>query len=347
MSYFLRKLALVLALMAGSSVLGSGFAAEIDPGLIERAKKEGEVTFYTNIIVNQLARPMADAFEKKYGIKVNISRADSQATILKLVNEARAGKTVVDVWNLSSGLSALVEAGVAKPFKAVNAAEIPNLYKDPSGIWVATNLYVLTPGYNTQMVAKGDVPKTFEDLLDPKWKGKLAWKPNDISGAPGFIGNVLTSMGEEKGMAYLRRLAAQEPVLVEASARAILDRVIAGQYPIALQIFNHHAVISAQKGAPSAWIPMSPATVAVQVTGLTKDAPNPNAGLLLIEFMLSDEGQKIFQTAEYLPANPRFKALTPELKPEEGGFSATVLTPDKLDEGLDNWNKVFRDLFRK
>jgi iron(III) transport system substrate-binding protein len=203
----LRLLALVAGLVATAAV--NAGAAGLDASVIEKAKKEGEVVFYTNLIVNQVVRPLAAAFEKKYGIKVTFSRADSQATILKLVNEARAGKTQVDIWNLSSGLKNLVEADVIGKFNAPSSAEYPKEYRDANGYWVATNVYVNTPGYNTNLVPANEVPKTYQDLLAPKWKGKLVWKPNDISGAVGFIGNILTSWGEDKGMAYLRQLGAQ------------------------------------------------------------------------------------------------------------------------------------------
>ena len=101
-------------------------------------------------------------------------------------------------------------------------------------------------------------PKSYDDLLLPYWKDKMVWKPNDISGAPGFIGNVLLSMGEERGMDYLRRLSKQNIKMVNASARAILDQVIGGEYAMSLQIFNHHAAISAKKGAPVDWVRLNP-----------------------------------------------------------------------------------------
>src|SRR6266540_461703 len=270
-------------------VSGETWAAGLDPGVVEKAKKEGEVTFYTNLIVNQVVRPLVAAFEQKYGIRVNVSRADSQATVLKLINEARAGRNQVDIWNLSSGLKSLIEAGVIAQFNAPSAAEYPPNYRDAAGRWVATNVYVNTPGYNTNLVPPKDAPKTYEDLLAPKWKGKIAWKPNDVSGATGFIGNILTSRGEEQGMAYLRALARQ---------------------------------------------------------GITKDAPHPNAALLFIEFMISQEGQKIFQAAEYLPAHPKVPALTPALKPDGGGFKATILSPETIDQGFDRWTQIFNQLFR-
>jgi ABC-type Fe3+ transport system substrate-binding protein len=314
-------LAAGLALFAASSAAG---AVDIDPALIAKAKAEGQLVFYTNLIIDQIVRPLAQAFEAKYGITVNFTRADSQATILKLVNEARAGRTMADIWNLSSGYKVLRSADIIAPFKAPDAAGLPEQYRDPAGYWIATNLYVLTPGYNTDLVPKGQVPMTFADLLDPKWKGKLVWKPNDVSGAVGFIGNVLQSMGQAGGMAYLKQLAAQDVNLLDMSARAVLDRVIAGEYPIALQIFNTHAVISAKKGAPVDWIRMEPATLTFQFAGLTKSPPHPNAGLLFLDYMVSPEGQKIFQDAGYLPARADVPATVADLTPAGGGFKADL-----------------------
>lgn len=338
--------ALALLLIASAAAPTSLRAEVVDPALVAKAKAEGSVVFYTNLIVDQVVRPLATAFETGYGIKVAFTRADSQATILKLSNEARAGRTLADVWNLSSGFKELKDSHAIVAFSVPSSAAYPPGYKDKSGYWVATNIYVNTPGYNTDLVPKGTEPKTFTDLLDPKWKGKLVWKPNDISGATGFIGNVLTSMGEAQGMEYLRRLSAQNITLVDASARAILDRVIAGEYPIALQIFNTHAVISAKQGAPVDWVAMQPVTLTLQLIGQTSNAPHPNAALLFIDFMLSGAGQKIFQSAGYLPAGPDYPASVSGLKPDDGGFTATKLDPEDIDANLNHWDEVFHQLFR-
>jgi len=205
---------------------------------------------------------------------------------------------------------------------------------------------VLTPGVNTSLVPVAQRPKTYDDLLAPYWKDKIIWKQNDLSGGPGFIGNVLTFMGEARGMEYLRRLARQNIKMVNASARAILDQVIAGEHPMTLQIFNHHAAISAQKGAPVDWLRLDPVTVTPGLLGLTKGAPHPNAGLLFVEFLTSQEGQRIFQKANYLPARPDVPPLLPGLVPEQGGFTATVLTPAITDKAIDHWDDVLKQLFR-
>jgi iron(III) transport system substrate-binding protein len=125
-----------------------------------------------------------------------------------------------------------------------------------------------------------------------------------------------------------------------------LDQVIAGEYPMALQIFNHHAAISAGKGAPVDWVRLSPVTVTPDLMGLTKNAPHPNAGLLFAEFMTSPEGQAIFQKANYLPARTDVPPLIPDLIPERGGFTATVITPALTMKSMAHWDKVFNDLFR-
>ena len=167
-----------------------------------------------------------------------------------------------------------------------------------------------------------------------------------MTGAAGFIGNVLVTMGEDKGMAYLRKLAKQQIIPVSASARKVLDQAVAGEYPIALQIFNHHTVISAKKGAPVTWVKMEPVTNVISAIGLIKGSPHPNAGKLLIEYMLSLEGQKVLQTANYLPAHPDVPAKVPSLKPKEGGYKVNVMSQKMVHRNLKKWKKIHADLFR-
>ena len=119
-------------------------------------------------------------------------------------------------------------------------------------------------------------------------------------------------------MLYLRELSKQRIANIGSAAREVLDQVIAGEYSLALQIFNHHTVISAKKGAPVDWIKMEPVTGTLSVISVHKSAPHPNAAKLLVDFITSSEGQNIFRDAEYLPADPTVPALTPSLKPDAG-----------------------------
>ncbi|MGE5536992.1 MAG: ABC transporter substrate-binding protein [Gemmatimonas sp.] len=342
-----RRVIPILAAFAAVFAV-SGTARAVDPAIVDAAKKEGEVVWYTTLIVDQLVRPASSAFEKKYpGIRVRYVRNNSTETAIKIINEAKAGRMQADVFDGTNTSEVLKKEGLVEAWMPDSAKDWPRDVADPDGWWVATNVYVLTPGFNTELVKKGTEPRTFDDLLDPKWKGKMVWNGSvSTSGGPGFIGNVLSFMGEEKGMAYLQKLSGQRIANLDVSARQVLDQVIAGEYPLALQIFNHHTVISAKKGAPSDWIKMEPATVVLQVASVAKGAPHPNAGKLLLDFLVSDEGQQFFRKADYLPASPRVEAPDPSLKPEGGHFKATVFSPGDVEERMPTWKKIFDQYFR-
>ena len=239
---------------------------------------------------------------------------------------------------------ALLKANLVDKFVPSAADKYPLTLRDAEGRWNALIVYFLTPGINTEMVKKDEI-KTAQDLLNPKWKGKIAWSTVPSSGSGVYVGSVLQTMGEDKGMEFLRALAKQDIVNVDATNRAILDQVILGQYAIALSIFNHHALLSEQKGAPVTWLKVEPIPAPTHSIGLVKNAPHPNAAKLLIDFLLSEEGQKTFAAVEYIPAMPSVPAKTPELKPEAGGFKANFLSPATVTENLDRWVKIKKELF--
>ena len=333
--------AMIAALIAGTPALAA------DPALIAAAKKEGELTWYTTQIVNQFARPAAEAFQKKYGVRVNYIRADSNEVTLRLQNEGKAGRVMADVFDGTGATAALKAANLVAKYIPESANRLPDRYKDKDGYWVATNLYVLTPGFNTDLVKKGTQPRTFEDLLDPRWRGKIAWNSSVTpSGAAGFVGVVLAHMGQEKGLAYLRQLSGQKIVGLQVAARQVLDQVIAGEYAIALNIFNNHAVISAMKGAPSAWIPMEPALAVFSCLSLTAGAPRPNAGKLFIDFLMSEEGQKLYRDADYLPVDPAVQPKDPALRPGDATFRAVFMTPEEIHDNLPKWGAIYKDIFQ-
>ena len=332
---------------AAAFMMSCASAGAADSAVIEAAKKEGRVVWYTTLIVNQVVIPLKTAFEKKYpGVTLDYSRNDEGPTAIRLMNEAKAGRVQADVFDGLTVNVPLKREGLLARIDVPNAADYPAEMKDADGTWHALLLFVFGPGYNTTMVSKADAPKTYQDLLDPKWKGKMAWNPSSSAGAIGFVGNIMMSMGPDKGMDYLKSLAKQNVVNVEASSRAILDQVIAGEYPMGLMMFNNHTVISARKGAPSDWSPLEPVPVAFDSLGIMKDAPHPNAARLLVEFLLSDEGQAVLKDADYLPANAKIPAIKAGLRPQDGGFTATWMRPDVVDPQMANWQRIVKDLFR-
>jgi ABC-type Fe3+ transport system substrate-binding protein len=225
-----RIFAVAIAALLGCGPAHVTAAYAIDAAVIDAAKKEGEVVWYSTQIINQLVRPIAAAFEKKYpGIKVRYTRANATEVAVKILTESRAGRPQADVFDGTSTVVPLKQEGYVLQWLPEAAKDYPDLYKDPQGYWIASNLYINTPGYNTALVPKGSEPHTYQDLLDPKWSGKIAWNSlPSTSGGVGFIGTVLAEMGDDKGMAYLRAFAKQKVANVPAAARQVLDQVIAG-----------------------------------------------------------------------------------------------------------------------
>jgi iron(III) transport system substrate-binding protein len=322
-------------------------AEAADAAMIKAAKKEGQAVWYTTLIVSQMVRPAVAAFEKKYGVKVKYARANSSTTAIKILNEHKAGRVQADLTDGTSTPGALIKEGIIDAWLPDGVKNYPSYMVDKGKRWTTTNIYVLTPAYNTNLIKPGTQPKTYEELLNPKYKGKITWNGGpSTSGSAGFVGTILGAMGEKKGMDYLKKLAKQNIAAQSASARKVLDTVIAGEYSICLQCFNHHSVISQKKGAPVNWYAIEPATVVLHLVAKIKNSPNPNAGKLLFDFLVSDEGQAIFQKAGYLPANPKFPAKTANLKPEGGGFQAQYLDPGFIDKNTPRWLKIYSDLFR-
>jgi ABC-type Fe3+ transport system substrate-binding protein len=323
-------------------------AADSDPAMVEAARKEGTVVWYSGMIINQIVRPLVDAFEQKYpGIKVQYSRASGSDNALKIINESRARRPLADVFDGSTAFIALVDAGLIAPFRPAEADRYPADRKDPDGLWTAPNVYYYTAAYNTKLVPAAEAPQTYDDLLDPKWKGKIAWTYDlTVGGPPGFIHNILTSKGQEKGMAYLRAFAKQQPVVIPAAQRVVLNKVISGEYPLALMTLSYHSTISAAQGAPVQWLKMPPMVMSVNTLSLLKTAPHPNAARLLIEFLLSRQAQEIMAANDYMPADPTVPVKVPDLQPEHGHFAVTAVSPAEQKAGLAKWTAIYNELFK-
>jgi ABC-type Fe3+ transport system substrate-binding protein len=346
-SHSIRATLLALSLFFAGS---AAFAADVyqpDPKLVEAAKKEGQVLLYTTHIVDQIVRPLIKGFQTYVpGVDVKYVRGDGLSLTVRLTNEARANRVQSDIWCLVDSVGQVLQNGFAEEFEVPSAKELPQALVDPKHRWIATNIGVRSAAYNTQLVPKEFAPRSYQNLLDPRWKGKIVWNPKSMTGAWGFIATVIKSMGENEGMSYLRKLAKQDVVPLPIAIRAVLDRVIAGEYAIGLEMNNTHAAISEAQGAPVKWVPLDPVSQTLQVAGVTKGAPHPNAAKLFLDFMVSRTGQEIFRDNDYLPMHPDINAKIPELRPEQGGYRAVVYSPDEIDTESVRWAKIYEELFR-
>jgi ABC-type Fe3+ transport system substrate-binding protein len=318
--------------------------------LIEGARKEGQVVIYSALIVSQAMRPIADKFGKKYPfVKISHWRADSEDIASKLSAEVRANNVVADVFEGTGVGEIAVAAGLTQPYSTPAIEAFPVEYRDPGGMWTPTRLSYYSIAYNTRLVPADKVPKNYDDLLDPQWKGKMAWRIGSASGTPLFLSNLRLAWGEDKARAYFDKLKEQKIVNFGAgSARTLVDRVIASEYSIALNIFAHHPLISKGKGAPVNSKLLDPVASTAATMGVVKGAKHPYAAMLLIDYILSKEGQAILSSAEYFPADPAVPPL-PSLAsvvPKTAGVPENFIGPDKLTKYTDSSEEIFRTLFR-
>src|SRR5262249_24588924 len=193
--------------------LASAHAAEPyrpDPALLDAARKEGQGLWYTTLIVDQIVRPLIKSFHAQVpGVEVKFIRIDSGQQVVRLMNEAKVGRVQAALWAVIDGATPLIQNNIAAAFDIASARGLPPTVADPNRRWIATNLATRSLGHNTALVPADKAPKSYQDLLDPRWKGAFFWNPNAMTGALGFIATVLRHMGEEACLAYLRHLARQ------------------------------------------------------------------------------------------------------------------------------------------
>lgn len=338
-----------LALAAGLAGIGApGPARAADAALIAAALQEKQLVWYSIQVLDQVERPMAEAFEKKYpGIKVQYTQSAPPELVSRVINEAKANRRLGDIADGPTSVTTLKAAGLLAKYLPDSAKGYAPELRDPEGYWVATNVTVTMPAYNTKLVPPGTEPKTLQDLLDPKWRGQIAWSTQvGIPTSAGFVGMVLKEMGQEKGMTYLKELQKQKVANLPVAARQVLDQVISGEYKIGLAIYSQNVQFSIDQGAPVKWINMEPVVTSPSVVAIIADSPHPNAAKLFEDFELSEEGQKIFQKGGYIPAHPNVPALVADMKPEVSKARALNIPPEQgVRESL-SWKKTFDEIFQ-
>jgi ABC-type Fe3+ transport system substrate-binding protein len=318
--------------------------------IVDGAKKEGQVVLYSAMIVNQALRPLADAFMKKYPfVKMSFWRGDTEDIIEKLSAEERANNIVADVAEGTGVGDLAVAAGLTQPYETPLVADVPERYRDAANRWTYTRISYFSAASNTKLVSLDQAPKSYDDLLDPRWAGKIGWRVGTASGTPLFITAIRLARGEEAATAYFRKLARQKLInFGSGSARTLVDRVIAGEVPIALNIFAHHPLISKAKGAPVDSQLMDPVPSTAGTMVIPKGVRHPYSAMLLADFMLSKEGQQIFADADYFPIrtdvapNPALASVIPE----RAGVQELFIDPDRLNRYTESSEKIFEELFQ-
>jgi ABC-type Fe3+ transport system substrate-binding protein len=317
--------------------------------LLEGARKEGQVMVYSSMIADQALRPLIDGFQKKYPfMKPQYVRDDPPQQLQKMMAEARSGHMVADVLESTSLEVPIRAANINQPFWSPEIEAYAPERRDPQNFWAPTRFSYLGACYNTNLVKPADLPKSFDDYLDPKWKGRTVWS-GTVIGAMLFITGVRNFMGEEKARGYLEKLAKNDIVTIPSANRVIVDRVMAGEYALCLDAFLHHPIISARKGAPVAPLPLDPVLTVVSSVMLPKAPPHPYSAMLFIDYLLSKDGQARLRDAEYFPARPDVPAL-PDLDkivPHKIGLKENFIDPVKINKELPKSRAIYQELFVK
>ena len=300
--------------------------------IVEAAKKEGALTLYTTIAEKDLPI-VIKPFEAKYGIKVNVWRAGTDKVLQRTLAEAAAKRDEVDAVHFGSPeMEALAREKVlmtvkSPTYKLLTPGSVPAHQQ-----WAATLLSVWVQAYNTGVVKKEDLPKTYADLLHPRWKGKLGLEAKNQDW---FQTMVEIMGGGDKGLKFFSDLVAGNGVSPRKGHTLLNNMVVSGEVPLALTVYNYMPEQAKKKGAPIDWFVLEPAVARSNAVGVAARAKHPHAALLFHEYMLTD-AQPLLLGIDYVPTNT---TVPTPLK----GVKIIITDPIRsLDEAA-KWEKLFDD----
>jgi iron(III) transport system substrate-binding protein len=341
-----RLSALTLAILP---LLGGGAAAQAptvaEPAgysgpdrmarLLEGAKKEGTLTLYTSVTVEDMGALTA-AFEEKYGVKVKVWRASAENVLQRAVIEARAGRFEADAFELGGReMESLHREKILQEVKTPALAELFPQAILPHGEWVGTRLNIFAFAYNTNLVKKDEAPKGYQDLLDPKWKGRLGIEAEDYD----WLATLAAEMGEEKTTKMFREIVAKNGISVRKGHTLLTNFVASGEVPMALTNYLYKADQLKNGGAPLDWFILPPAVARVNGAGVARRAPHPHAAVLFLDFMLTD--------AQKIMAERSFTTTNTKVKPLPAGIDLKLTNSAQMLDESAKWSKLYDELFVK
>jgi iron(III) transport system substrate-binding protein len=302
--------------------------------LIDAAKKEGELSVYH---AYPRLSTIVEAFGKKYGIKVKTWRAGSEAILQRVATEARGGRFEVDVvQNNAPENEALHREKLVQEVRSPFLADLIPQAVPAHREWTGITLDVWTAAYNTDKVRKDELPKTYQDLLDPKWKGRLGIEAEDQA----WYGTLLTVLGEEQGTKLFNTLVATNGISVRKGHSLLATLVASGEVPLALTVYNWSPEqLKAKGGAPIEGLFLAPVIAQPSTIAMLKRAPHPAAAVLFYDFMLS-EGQKLLAENSYVVTSRKLPSPV-------ANVPLTFIDPSHALDLQDKWLKSFQETIVK
>jgi iron(III) transport system substrate-binding protein len=301
--------------------------------LLAGAKREGTVTVYTSLTIDDM-KVFGGAFEKKYGIKLQVWRSSSEDILQRAVVEARGGRFDVDAIETSAAeMESLHREQLLQEVKSPYIADLSPAALLPHREWIGDRLNFITSAYNTDLTKPADLPKSYDDLLAPKWKGKLGIESDDSI----WFGALVAALGEDKGLKLFRDLVRTNGLSLRKGHTLMSNLVISGEVPFTLTAYQYRVEQLKKSGAPIEWTMLPPGISRFLGTGVLRRAPHPNAAILFLDFMLSD-AQQLLLGRDFTPTNMKVKPLETPVR---------VIDPAQmLDEG-DKWSKLFDQIIVK
>ena len=305
--------------------------------LLAGAKKEGELQLYTSAQSDDMGA-LVKAFEAKYpGIKVTMWRSSSEKVLQRAVQEARAGRHTMDIAETNGPeLEAMHREKIAQKMSSPYLKDLIPQAVLPHGEWTGTRLNVFVQAYNTKAVKKEELPKKWEDLADPKWKGKLGIEQEDSD----WLAGQFAELGPQHAEKVFKDIVAKAGVSVRKGHTLLTQLVASGEIPLALTVYNYKAEQLKNKGAPIDWFTIGPAIARPNGIAVSNKAPHPHAAVLFYDFEISPEGQQVLAKRDFVPTNK--KVDTPLNKIPMKFVDSRV----QLDE-FQKWQKLYEDIFTK
>ena len=305
-------------------------------GLLEGARREGELVYYASMNVAE-ANAVIGAFEKRYPfIKVKLNRIGSEKLLTRVLTEARAKKIFADViQTVEFSMHIFSRSGILARYTPQANSIYPKEFKE-EGFWTTVYYNAYVTAYNTRLVATRALPKSYDDLLDPKWKGALMMEGTKAD----WFAGMLQILGQERGLKYMRALAKQQPSPREGH-ELLAQLIVAGEGLFDINIPAASVERMKERGAPIEWKALGEVPAIMVGIGLSAQAPHPNAAKVFLDFVLSREGQKLMQTPGRLIARGD---LANEQAAMLKGLKIVPVDP-ALAEKLDEYAKQLRSIF--
>jgi iron(III) transport system substrate-binding protein len=305
--------------------------------LLAGAKAEGKVVWYTSLSGNY--KEIVDAFKKKYAeIQIEVYRAGSTDVAQRLLSEAQAGRYLADAMETTPGaLMLLRDKGILKAFASPELAKYPEEAKakaDGGRIhWVTDREAYLGFGYNTKLIPANQVPKNYQDLLRPEFKGMLAVTTESSSAR--VIGTMIKSKGEE----YVKKLKDQDIRLFKLASLGFLNLLMAGEIAGSPAVFQNQVIVAKEKGAPIDWVPLDLVPANAGGSAVIANAPHPHAALLLTDFVIGADGQKLMEQFKYGVAWKQY--------PFKREYPERDMTTSQYQDAEEKWSQLLRSITRR